>query len=98
MLSEQTLVAIESKKCVRISAAMRAGLLVIAFIEADAPAFADSAWCASIYGPDGGYVTCAYATRDQCTVAASGVGGVCYGNPANAASPAAPSTRKPGHK
>jgi hypothetical protein len=86
-------------KCPRISGAMRAGLLFIAIIGGDAPALADGAWCGSMYGPDGGYVTCPYATREQCMMAASGVGGVCYPNPANAGtSRAAPPTMGPSHK
>jgi hypothetical protein len=88
-------VAIGRNKRLRVSAAMRAGLLFIAFIRADA-ARAEAAWCASIYGPDGGYVTCTYATRDQCVAAASGVGGICFANPADTAH-GAPWTR-PSHR
>jgi hypothetical protein len=68
-----------------VSAVARTGLLFIALIGGNAPAHADGAWCGAMSGPDGGYVTCAYATREQCIVAASGVGGVCFENPANAA-------------
>ena len=81
------------------SATMRAALLFMAIVGGNAPALADGAWCGSMYGPDGGYVTCSYATREQCVVAASGVGGVCYENPANTAtSRAAPWTTRPSHK
>jgi hypothetical protein len=91
-------VAIGRKNRSHISTALRTGLLCIALTRGDA-ALADSAWCASIYGPDGGYVTCAYATRDQCVAAASGVGGICHPNPAKAdTSRVVPSTRRPGHR
>ena len=86
-------------KSSHLSAATRAGLLFIAVIGGDAPALADGAWCGSMYGPDGGYVTCTYATREQCVAAASGVGGICYENPAGAAtSRAAPWTIRPSHR
>src|SRR6266700_898082 len=79
-----------------VSGAMRAGFLFIALILGDAPALADGAWCGSMYGPDGGYVTCTYATREQCLVAASGAGGICYENPAGAGtSRTAPWTIRP---
>ena len=38
-------------------------------------------WCALVQGPDGGYVSCGYATRAQCVDALSGVGGICHENP-----------------
>jgi hypothetical protein len=92
-------VAIDRGKCPHMSGAIRAGLLFMALTGADTPALADSAWCGSMYGPDGGYVTCTYATREQCVVAASGVGGVCYENPANAGpSRAAPGIIRPSHR
>jgi hypothetical protein len=51
------------------------------------PAWAASAepadWCANVQGPDGGYVSCGYATRAQCLEALSGVGGICHENPAS---------------
>ena len=78
---------------------MRTGLLFIPVIGGNAPALADGAWCGSMYGPDGGYVTCTYATREQCIAAASGVGGICYQNPAGAGpSHTAPWTIRPGHR
>jgi hypothetical protein len=92
-------VARDRDKRPHLSATMRAGLLFIAIIGGDAPALADGAWCGSMYGPDGGYVTCTYATREQCVAAASGVGGICYENPAGAGtSRAAPWTIRPGHR
>jgi hypothetical protein len=82
-----------------LSATTRAGLLFIAIIGGDAPARADGAWCGSMYGPDGGYVTCTYATREQCVAAASGVGGICFENPAGAGTArAAPWTIRPSQK
>jgi hypothetical protein len=90
---------IDRDRCVGVSGVARAGLLLIALILGSAPALADSAWCGSMYGPDGGYVTCAYASREQCIVAANGVGGVCYENPANAVSArAAPTPPRPGRR
>jgi hypothetical protein len=86
-------------KCPHLSATMRTGLLFIAVIGGDAPARADGAWCGSMYGPDGGYVSCAYATREQCVAAASGVGGICFENPADAGtSRAVPWTIRPSHR
>lgn len=38
-------------------------------------------WCASVQGPDGGYVSCGYVSYDQCVAALSGIGGVCHPNP-----------------
>jgi hypothetical protein len=90
---------IDRDRCVGVPGLATTGLLFMALILGSAPAFADSAWCGSMYGPDGGYVTCSYATREQCIVAANGVGGVCYENPANAAtSRATPWTPRPSHK
>jgi hypothetical protein len=40
-----------------------------------------SEWCVLAQGPDGGYVSCGYATRAQCLEALSGVGGICHENP-----------------
>jgi hypothetical protein len=42
---------------------------------------AGNAWCGSVYGPDGGYVTCDYRDQEQCRMAVSGVGGICYLSP-----------------
>ena len=76
------------------------GIAVLALIIlGGTPALADGVWCGSMYGPDGGYVTCAYATREQCIAAANGVHGVCYENPANPASARdAPTPPMPGRR
>jgi Protein of unknown function (DUF3551) len=46
-----------------------------------APSGARAGWCASATGPDGGFVTCGYATWQQCQAAVSGQGGICYRSP-----------------
>jgi hypothetical protein len=43
---------------------------------------ASHAWCASVTGPDGGYVSCSYATGQECMTTLSGLGGICHPNPA----------------
>jgi hypothetical protein len=60
---------------------MMAGAFV-ALIQTGSTAHAGATWCGSVYGPDGGYVTCAYVTQEQCIAAVRGVGGICYPNPA----------------
>jgi hypothetical protein len=90
---------IDHHRCVGVSGVAGTGVLFMALILGNAPARASSAWCGSMYGPDGGYVTCSYATREQCVMAANGVGGVCYENPANAAAlRAAPTAPRPGRR
>jgi hypothetical protein len=59
-----------------------AAVLVAAALGAGTPARADDLWCASVPGPDGGYVSCGYASWQQCQAALSGQGGICYRNPA----------------
>jgi hypothetical protein len=40
------------------------------------------AWCADLAGESGGGGTnCGFATREQCMITLSGVGGWCYPNP-----------------
>ena len=48
------------------------------------PARAGAPWCASVTGPEGGYVSCSYVSWQQCQAALSGLGGICYMNPAGA--------------
>jgi uncharacterized protein DUF3551 len=62
----------------------RAGLVVgIAIVAAltAAPAPAQAGWCASVTGPDGGFVSCGYVSWQQCRAALSGQGGICYPDP-----------------
>ena len=58
------------------------GLVAFATLAAVTPARAGAPWCASITGPEGGYVSCSYVTWQQCQAALSGLGGICYMNPA----------------
>jgi Protein of unknown function (DUF3551) len=46
-----------------------------------APSRAQAGWCATAFGPDGGFVNCGYATWQQCRAAVSGQGGICHANP-----------------
>jgi hypothetical protein len=70
-----------SKSGVRCLGGVTVALLLV--LAAAQPARSEPAdWCALIYGSDGGYVTCGYATRAQCVEALSGVGGICHENPA----------------
>ena len=46
-----------------------------------APSRAQAGWCASVTGPDGGFVTCGYVSWQQCRAALSGQGGICYPEP-----------------
>jgi hypothetical protein len=56
--------------------------IVIAAAALDcASARADGRWCASVQGPDGGFVSCAYSSWQQCQAALSGQGGICYRSP-----------------
>jgi Protein of unknown function (DUF3551) len=62
-----------------------AGLVLgvaIALTLAGAPAPAQAQWCASVQGPDGGFVSCGYANWQQCRAALSGQGGICHRDPA----------------
>ena len=65
----------------KMTKTMMAGAFV-ALIQTGSAAHARATWCGSVYGPDGGYVTCAYVTQEQCIAAVRGVGGICYPNPA----------------
>jgi hypothetical protein len=60
---------------------MLAAVIVLAGLDARAPARAEGLWCASVQGPDGGYVSCSYASWQQCQAALSGNGGICHRNP-----------------
>jgi hypothetical protein len=62
-------------------ATMLSVVIVLAALDAPAPARAEDLWCASVQGPDGGYVSCGYASWQQCQAALSGQGGICYRNP-----------------
>jgi hypothetical protein len=65
--------------------ALRAGLVLgaaIALTFASAPMRAEAQWCASVQGPDGGFVSCGYRNWQQCRAALSGQGGICYPDPA----------------
>jgi len=55
--------------------------VILAALGTPAPARADGLWCASVQGPDGGYVSCGYSSWQQCQAALSGQGGICYRNP-----------------
>jgi Protein of unknown function (DUF3551) len=64
--------------------ATRIGLaLAIAAVAAlvAAPSRAQAGWCASASGPDGGFVSCGYASWSQCRAAISGQGGICHPSP-----------------
>jgi len=77
---------------------MRRGIHLVAAIgfvvlsAGGSKALAENAWCGSMYGPDGGYVTCVYRDHEQCRMAISGVGGICYLNPEYQS--VAPATKK----
>jgi hypothetical protein len=64
--------------------APRAGLVrsfaVVAALVA-LPTHAQAGWCASVTGPDGGFVSCGYASWQQCRAAVNGQGGICYRDP-----------------
>ena len=59
-----------------------ASLVAFGTLAAVSPARAGAPWCASITGPEGGYVSCSYVSWQQCQAALSGLGGICYMNPA----------------
>jgi Protein of unknown function (DUF3551) len=62
----------------RKAAIVLAVTLVVGSLSA-APA--QARWCASVQGPDGGFVTCGYKSWQQCRAALSGQGGICYPDP-----------------
>jgi hypothetical protein len=78
----------------------RAGLVLgvaVAAALAGAPAHGQARWCASVEGGNGGFVSCGYATWQQCQAALSGQGGICHPDPgagANAPSIARPPSRR----
>jgi uncharacterized protein DUF3551 len=55
--------------------------VAIALTLAGASAPAQAQWCASVPGPDGGFVSCGYKSWQQCRAAISGQGGICYPDP-----------------
>jgi Protein of unknown function (DUF3551) len=61
-------------------AALALGIAVVAALVA-APSRAQAGWCASVTGPDGGFVSCGYKSWQQCRAALSGQGGICYPEP-----------------
>jgi hypothetical protein len=64
--------------------AMRAVFALVIAIAAAlfaASGSAQAAWCASVTGPDGGFVSCGYVSWQQCRAAVSGQGGICYPEP-----------------
>ena len=63
-----------------IGAGLALGIGIIAALVA-APSRAQAGWCATAFGPDGGFVNCGYATWQQCRAAVSGQGGICHANP-----------------
>jgi hypothetical protein len=66
------------KPAVRVAFAL--GIAVVAALVA-APGSAQAGWCASVTGPDGGFVSCGYTSWQQCRAAVSGQGGICYPEP-----------------
>ena len=66
---------------------MLGAVIVLAALDAGAGARAEGLWCASAQGPDGGYVSCSYASWRQCQAALSGQGGICHRNPRGARPP-----------
>jgi Protein of unknown function (DUF3551) len=66
---------------------MLGAVIVLAALDARAPARAEGLWCASVQGPDGGYVSYGYASWQQCQAALSGQGGICHRNPGGGARP-----------
>ena len=64
----------------QMRAALALGIAILAaLVVASSPA--QAGWCASVTGPDGGFVSCGYASWQQCRAAVSGQGGICYPNP-----------------
>jgi hypothetical protein len=66
---------------------MLGAVIVLLALDAGAGARAEGLWCASVQGPDGGYVSCGYASWQQCRAALSGQGGICHRNPGGGARP-----------
>jgi len=76
-----------------------AGLALVAaglVLDGAAPARAEGPWCASVTGPDGGYVLCNYASWDQCVATLRGIGGICHPNPDPAFSSVRPVRKRRG--
>jgi hypothetical protein len=66
-------------------AALVLGLvIVLAAFDGGAPLRAEGLWCASVTGPDGGFVNCGYSSWRQCQAALSGQGGICHLAPTSA--------------
>jgi hypothetical protein len=61
-------------------AGLALGVAILAALVA-VPTRAQAAWCASVTGPDGGFVNCGYVSWQQCRAAVSGQGGICYPAP-----------------
>jgi hypothetical protein len=61
-------------------AALAFGVAIVAALVA-VPIGAQAGWCASVTGPDGGFVSCGYTSWQQCQAALSGQGGICYRSP-----------------
>jgi Protein of unknown function (DUF3551) len=56
-------------------------VMATAALDAKTGPRAEGSWCALVQGPDGGYVTCSYFSREQCMMSLSGNGGICHPNP-----------------
>jgi len=63
-----------------VVAVLGIGMLALA-LDAQSGARAEGSWCALVQGPDGGYVSCSYSSREQCMESLSGNGGICHRNP-----------------
>ena len=61
--------------------ARRAALALGIVLAVGAPLSAEARWCASVPGPDGGFVSCGYVSWQQCRAALSGQGGICHPDP-----------------
>jgi Protein of unknown function (DUF3551) len=66
------------KRAMQVAFAL--GIAVVAALVAS-PGSAQAGWCASVTGPDGGFVSCGYTSWQQCRAAVSGQGGICYPAP-----------------
>lgn len=60
-------------------------ILGICALDARSGVRADEPWCASVQGPDGGYVSCSYSTWQKCMASLAGLGGICHPSPAASA-------------
>jgi len=63
-----------------IQTAIVAAALIAATSASRAQSPYDYPWCA-IYGRTSGATSCYYATREQCLVTLSGIGGICIASP-----------------